>query len=401
MGDFTAELAAIEKMVAIPAILDAACQTTRMGFAAIARVTADRWMACVVHDKIAFGLRAGDELAIETTICREVRQTGDIVAIDHVAADSTYAGHPTPAQYGFQSYVSVPIRLHDGRVFGTLFAIDPYPARVNNPQTIGLFKLFADLIAFHLDAHYRVAASAAVLADERRTSALREQFIAVLGHDLRNPVAAIDAGASLLMRAGLDDESRSIIGHMRQSVDRILGLIDDVTDFARGQLGGGLSMDRAPTNLVPVLTHIVSELSARWPNRDVQTNFSLSSPVNCDRGRISQLLSNILANALTHGAADTPVHVCAWEAGGVFELSVRNQGPPIPPEALDRLFRPFERGAANPDKHGLGLGLYIAREVARAHGGDLTAASSVKETVFAFTMPTSSATGRLSVTQPL
>ena len=105
-----------------------------------------------------------------------------------------FCGHHTPAKYGFQSYISMPIILADGSFFGTLCAIDPRPARLNTPQTVGMFKLFAELIATHLDAANRLAASEARLLGERETSELREQFIAVLGHDLRNPLASIARG---------------------------------------------------------------------------------------------------------------------------------------------------------------------------------------------------------------
>ncbi len=93
--------------------------------------------------------------------------------------------------YRFKSYISMPIVTPGGRFFGTLYAIDPKPARVNTPEAIGLLKLFADLIAFHIDAQERLSSSTASLLDERRTAELREQFIAVLGHDLRNPLASI------------------------------------------------------------------------------------------------------------------------------------------------------------------------------------------------------------------
>ena len=187
-----------------------------MGFAAVARVTEDRWIACGVRDEIAFGLEPGSELKVETTICSEIRQSGEAVVIDHVAEDAKFCRHPTPAMYGFQSYISVPIVLPGRGFFGTLCAIDPRPARLNTPQMIGMFKLFAELIAFHLDALDRLATSAASLSDERRTAELREQFIAVLGHDLRNPLASIDGGTRLLGKMPLDEQARSILSDAQQ-----------------------------------------------------------------------------------------------------------------------------------------------------------------------------------------
>src|SRR5687767_2859487 len=142
----------VQQIPIVPAILEVICRTTGMGFAAIARVTPDRWIACSVRDEIDFGLKPGGELRIETTICNEIRQSGNVVIIDHVASDEMYRDHHTPRIYGFQSYISVPIVLKNGDFFGTLCAIDPAPARLNNSHTIALFTMFADLISFHLES---------------------------------------------------------------------------------------------------------------------------------------------------------------------------------------------------------------------------------------------------------
>src|ERR1700728_3225600 len=219
--DFSTDIAAVQGISAVPRILEVVCRSTGMGFAAVARVTEQRWVCCAVRDEIAFGLVPGGELVLETTLCHEIRQSHEAVVIDNVAEDAAYCGHHTPAKYGFQSYISMPIILADGTFFGTLCAIDPRPARLNTPQTIGMFKLFAELIATHLEAVDRVAASEATLLSERETSELREQFIAVLGHDLRNPLASIAAGARLLLRQNLDEKSVAILGQLQKSTSRM------------------------------------------------------------------------------------------------------------------------------------------------------------------------------------
>jgi len=132
---------------------------------------------------------------------------------------------------------------------------------------------------------------------------------------------------------------------------------------------------------------VVSELRASWPDRVIEAEFSLPTPINCDRGRVGQLFSNLLANALTYGKADAPISVCARTFDGTFEISVSNAGDPIPLAAQEQLFQPFFRGAQQPGQGGLGLGLYIASEIAKVHGGTLTVASSRDETRFTFRMP--------------
>ena len=381
--DLSADIAAVQGIAAVPRILEVVCRSTGMGFAAVARVTEQRWICCAVRDEIAFGLTPGGELKVETTICHEIRQSGEAVVIDSVADDLVFCGHHTPAQYGFQSYISMPIILGDGSFFGTLCAIDPRPARLNTPQTVGMFKLFAELIATHLDAANRLAASEARLLGEREASELREQFIAVLGHDLRNPLASIAAGTKLLTRGNRD--AAPILALMQQSVARMSALIDNVLDLARGRLGGGIALNRATQSLEPVLNQVIAELRAGFPESQIETDFDLTQQVDCDSGRVAQLFSNLLGNALTHGTPGAPVRVRANTHKDEFELSVANAGEPIPPEAINRLFQPFYR-VAQDSGQGLGLGLYIASEIAGAHGGRLDVASSPLETRFTFRM---------------
>jgi len=387
--DLSADIAAVQGIAAVPRILEVVCRSTGMGFAAVARVTEQRWVCCAVRDEIEFGLVPGGELEVETTICHEIRQSHEAVVIDNVADDDAYCGHHTPAKYGFQSYISMPIILADGTFFGTLCAIDPRPARLNTPQTVGMFKLFAELIATHLEAVDRLAASEARLLNERETSELREQFIAVLGHDLRNPLASIAAGTKMLAREGSKAATGEILGLMQKSVARMSALIDNVLDFARGRLGSGITLKRAPQSLQPVLNQVIAELRTSSPERKIETNFDLTQAVNCDGGRIAQLFSNLLGNSVTHGTAARPIQVQARTHDGAFELSVANSGQPIPAEAMDRLFQPFYRVSAQEAHQGLGLGLYIASEIARAHGGRIDVTSSPQETRFTFRMPLS------------
>ena len=387
MATIADDVAAVGRIEVASTILEVVCRTTGMGFAAIARVTEDRWVACAVRDEIAFGLVPGGELEVHTTICDQIRQSGAAVVIDEVSSNAAFCGHPTPALYGFQSYISVPIR-RDGQFFGTLCAIDPKPAKLNNPAIIGMFNLFADLIAQHLDKEVRLAESEAALLSEREGAELREQFIAVLGHDLRNPLASIQAGCRLVSRTELSDKALSIVGLMLSSAERMAGLIDDVLDFARARLGGGFEVERRPDPaLTKALEQAVEELRLANPDREFVADIALDTPVSCDTGRVVQLFSNLLANALTHGSDAAPVSVRGCTQDGVFALSVANAGQRIEPETLELLFLPFSRAATQPHQKGLGLGLYICAEIARAHGGDLTVSSTDEETRFTFSMP--------------
>jgi signal transduction histidine kinase len=385
---FEDDIAAVSRIDAVQRMLEVVCSSTGMGFAAVARVTAERWIVCAVRDEIEFGLWPGSELKIETTICNEIRGSRQAVIIDHVDQDPVFSRHHTPAMYGFQSYISVPIFRQNGEFFGTLCAVDPQPKALNTPSNVGMFEIFAQMIGFQLDAQDRLASSEAALLDARQSAELREQFIAVLGHDLRNPLGSINAGAEVLRRSVLDARGGAMVTLIQKSVGRMAGLIDNVLDFARGRLGGGIALERnADKPLKAELEQVIAELQSIWPDWTIHADLAINTWVDCDRGRLGQLLSNLLANAITHGAPGEPVWVEAADQNGFFTLSVMNHGEPIPAVTLDNLFQPFFRTVARPSLQGLGLGLYIASEIARAHGGTLDVVSTVRETRFTFRMP--------------
>ncbi|MDO6414903.1 PAS domain-containing sensor histidine kinase [Sphingomonas sp. BIUV-7] len=232
-------------------------------------------------------------------------------------------------------------------------------------------------------------ATRAEVTSERETSQLREQFIAVLGHDLRNPLASIASGVRLLTdRETLSVKGQRVLLLMQGSVGRASDLIDNVLDFARGRLGGGITLNRdAQAPLTPVLEQVVGEIVSASPERDIRTYFAIAEPIDCDRTRISQLLSNLLGNAVMHGAKTEPILIEAKSDRERFTLSVVNGGRPIGEAAMARLFQPFFRGEIRPNQLGLGLGLHIASEIAKAHEGELTVASDESHTRFTFSMP--------------
>ncbi|MEC3909043.1 PAS domain-containing sensor histidine kinase [Sphingobium sp. CR2-8] len=228
----------------------------------------------------------------------------------------------------------------------------------------------------------------AEVAAERDISELRDQFIAVLGHDLRNPLASIASGLRLLDKETLSARGQKVTNLMEGSVMRAVGLIDNVLDFARGRFGGGLTLARNMNEpLEPTLRQVVGELRSVTHERTIETDYDLVEPIDCDPARIAQMLSNLVGNAVTHGAADQPIRVVAKTEEGFLEISVANGGEPISDAAQARLFQPFFRGELGPSREGLGLGLHIASEIAEAHGGTLTVASDAAETRFTFRMP--------------
>jgi len=379
----------VSRLDAVPALLQVLCDVTGMGFAAVARVTEETWTACAVDDRIQFGLGPGGQLDVNTTLCIESRARREPIAIDQASTDPQYRNHHTPKLYQIESYVSVPIVFPDGHYFGNLCAIHPEPASVANPRIIGMFEGFARLIGAQLHGELKRQRELSTLRDERASGELRDQFIAILGHDLRNPLQAIFATSELLERRLTDTVHVNMAARIRASARRMSALIDDVLDFARARLGGGIGVEIQPVaDIESALSNVVTELQDGKPDRRIQLDIAIDSPVECDVGRTQQVLSNLIGNALTHGSPDSPVKVHVATTESALVMRVWNEGLPIPAENMAKIFEPFWRQSSETGRGGLGLGLHICSQIVRAHGGQLTVTSSAAQgTEFTVRLP--------------
>jgi signal transduction histidine kinase len=377
-ADFSLDIEAVRSIEAVPVILSMVKHLTGMRFAAVARVTEKNWVACAVDDAIDFGLKPGGELVLESTICHEIRQHRQPVIFGNASAHPVFSLHHTPRTYGLESYISIPIIKANGDFFGTLCAIDSIPANLDEPAIAKTLTLFAQLIAMSLDTQNNLEQTRAALVDANETGRLREQFIAVLGHDLRTPLSAIRMSADLLETKTEDKRSLKLISAIRSSSTRMGHLIENVLDFARGRLGSGIPIKRQLVDdLERVLRLTVDEVQASHPRVSLEHSMALPAGVYCDPLRISQLLSNLLGNAVTHGSSETCINVRAYTEADEIVISVVNQGAPIPAALMPLLFQPFTRSEAGQRGEGLGLGLYIASQITAAHNGTLSVTSTL------------------------
>ena len=373
---FTSDIEAIRSIDAVPVILSMVKHITGMRFAAVARVTENNWVACAVDDSIDFGLKPGDELVLESTICHEIRQHQQPVIFGHASLHPIFSLHHTPRTYGLESYISIPIVKADGEFFGTLCAIDSVPAKLDEPAIAKTLTLFAQLIAMSLDTQTRLHAAKVELDTANELGRLREQFIAVLGHDLRTPLSAIRMSADLLETKVEDKRSLNFIAAIRNSSVRMGVLIENILDFARGRLGGGIPVQRKLVDdLQRTLRMTLEEVQVSHPQATFIHTLDVPTGVYCDALRISQLLSNLLGNAVTHGSISEPIVLNAWAENDEFVISLTNQGTPIASHLIPLLFEPFSRSEAGQRCEGLGLGLYIASQIATAHNGSLSVTS--------------------------
>jgi signal transduction histidine kinase len=362
-----------------------------MRFAAVASDDEVRWSACAVRDELRDGVPAVDRDFI-SSLFGPALATGVPIVIEKLGR----AQHICRCCNGkvqkcceIESCISVPIVMPNGARFGNLCAIDTEVKAVANPQTVSIINQCAALIARHLEDDSMRRAEHLALMDERAAGELREQFVAILGHDLRNPLQAVLACGDVLRRKTQDPEILSLVARIKTSGQRMSALIEDVLDFTRIRLGDGIDCQLQDVdNIENGLNSVVKELQEAQPRRTISADISVAKPVRCDIGRLQQLVSNLLSNALSHGSKDTPVCFAASENGENLILRVWNDGDPIPPEIIGKIFAPFWRHSDGSGHQGLGLGLHICSEIVRAHRGTITVTSDSEHgTVFTVTLP--------------
>jgi signal transduction histidine kinase len=224
------------------------------------------------------------------------------------------------------------------------------------------------------------------LREKTREAQVRDIYMGVLGHDLRTPLSAILMSArSLLMQGELTVKDRGVVARMARNAERMAGLIRDILDYTRNQAGQALPLARRPTDIGDICSEIVEELGLVHPDRTIVVSHNAELGGDWDRERVEQVLSNLIGNALEHGDGNVLVS-CDGTDPQMVVVRVHNHGNTIPEELLPTLFEPFQRGSST--RFGLGLGLYIVREVVRAHGGTVGVTSTPESgTIFTTRWP--------------
>jgi signal transduction histidine kinase len=221
-----------------------------------------------------------------------------------------------------------------------------------------------------------------------QTDQFRDQFVGILSHDLRTPLGAITAGAALVALPEDNPERRSwVAARIMNSAQRMERMIRDLLDVTHVRLSGAIPVKRRPVDLQQVCDEAMIEIRAGQPDAVVRLQAGGDLRGEWDPDRLAQVVSNLVGNAIQHGGG-TPVTVTAREDGDSVTLAVHNGGSPIPPEALAFVFEPLARGRTDNTRHHLGLGLFIARAVVSAHGGNIQVRSSADAgTTFTVALP--------------
>lgn len=211
----------------------------------------------------------------------------------------------------------------------------------------------------------------------------QERLIGIVGHDLRNPLTAVLVSAQMLLKRkdDLHESQVQAVERIARSASRIDALGGLLVDFTQARLGGGVPLRREPSDARPAVERAMDELRSANPKRVLRLDArTANTSGNWDVERLAQVVSNLVSNALRYGAKDAPVTVTLDDAQDAMVIEVHNRGEPIAAELLPHLFEPYKRGAAAPTAYaaGLGLGLYIVREIALAHGGEVTVQSTAE-----------------------
>jgi PAS domain S-box-containing protein len=239
----------------------------------------------------------------------------------------------------------------------------------------------------HQDVASALARETAARDEAEQAVRLNELFVGIVGHDLRNPMSAISMAASLLLRTLSDEKEKHVARRIVESAGRMSRMVDQLLDFTRIRTGVGLSLNRAPTDLHELCRRVVDELELVHPESPIALIVEGDDATGeWDADRLHQAVSNLVGNAIQHGAPEAPIGVRVECQPERVSIAVRNGGV-IPPDLLPVMFEPF-RGSERADRKGLGLGLHITQQIVLAHGGAIRVASSEADgTVFCVDLP--------------
>lgn len=234
-----------------------------------------------------------------------------------------------------------------------------------------------------------VAMEEAAERDLRREVEFRDRFMGVLGHDLRNPLSSVViTAAALLKRPDTPPEHARSLQRIGRSTQRMERMINDLLDLTRSHSGGGIPVAPQPIELHAICRHVIDELQVTHPARAIVFEAQGDGHGVWDPDRLAQVVSNLVGNAIDYSPPDTPIQVFVNQQGAEIVFSVSNLGPQIPPEDLAGIFDPFRRGAHQRAPKGLGLGLFIAQQIVKAHGGTIDVRSAPHlGTTFTFRLP--------------
>jgi PAS domain S-box-containing protein len=301
---------------------------------------------------------------------------------------------------GLRSYMGVPLKSQ-GKTIGAITLAMAESHRIYSEKDLVFVQALADRASLAIEnarlfreVEMARAATAAKLSDEaeRRRQAeeaarFAEMFVGILGHDLRNPLNAVTMAARLLLRKSTGDITP--VERILASAQRMSNMVGQLLDLTRSRLAGGIAVERKPIDLDTIVADVIDELRRVSPGRDIHWEKGSGEQAFVDPDRLAQVVSNLVGNALLHGDRSRPITVGLSASSSFIAFVVHNDGPPIPDHLLPVIFDPFRRTTVRDERsQGLGLGLFITRQIVLAHGGRIDVTSKAEAgTTFRVTLP--------------
>lgn len=341
--DITPILESVASVKQINSILEVICSTANVSFAALAPAVSGRFFVAAIHGENSMDLSLGQELSLDDALM-----------------------------------TTIPI---ESKLSAVLILPNSDGAVLENERVI---SHLAELIGFHLS---EIVVQGQEFEHSKKLISDRERMIGILAHDVRNPIGAISNVAELLSRMELDSRLTKMAKLLYNSTQRMRSQVENILDFSRGHLGGGIKLyPNLEDSMEQVLLDVVA-LHQLGSSNEIKVDVSLSKSLFCDRLRVAQLLAALLSNAQLYGEPGSTVFLTITALDNEFVLSVRNKGEAIDKQVLQRLFLPYCKSDVNPSQQGIALGLYLSSEIAKAHNGELTVQSDNGFTTFTFVMP--------------
>ncbi|MBC7531963.1 MAG: GAF domain-containing sensor histidine kinase [Oligoflexus sp.] len=321
------------------------------------------------------------EIPIEDSICRYTLQNKEIIAAD-ARKDELLKFHPTVEPWGIGSFISVPMRTHDGHVLGAFCAVDDKVKQWSDDDILLLRELTASVMT---QIHLRLK-----INDLEEEKILREKFVTALSHDLRNPLSVAKMGAEILGDSDTSDEERASISKVIcENVDRADKMIQDLLTASRVKAGENIPLNREFGDMVQNISSTVESLK-NVHKKDFQFETSDQIDGMWDADRIRRIVENLAGNAVKYGSKEGAVTITLKAVGSMVCLSVHNLGNPIPEIEMLNLFNLFERSpsAQQGDQKGWGVGLSVVHALVEDLGGGIEVVSNEREgTTFTVMLP--------------
>nr|WP_232920649.1 PAS domain-containing sensor histidine kinase [Pseudomonas simiae] len=319
-------------------------------------------------------LTMGGQIFHQTHLAPMLRMRGSVteVKLDMLHRD----GHKVTVLLNGIKREQTDAVVHDLALFGTTDR-DKYERELLNAR-----KLAEALLQEKTDTELALQHAQAELHEAYAISQSRarfaEQMVAIVSHDLKNPLTAIRMASDFLARGERTTKERQLLGHIGQSSERAQRMIADLLDFTQARVGQGITIKAAPLDLHEVIHRAVDELRVAFPKASLVHLADGNGDASLDADRVQQIIGNLVANSVAYGDPQRPITITSRLGDNRCEVSVHNHGRVIPKALLAELFEPMTRGTdQGSDVRSVGLGLYIVRELARVHGGDVAVSSCV------------------------